>query len=121
MFSKEVLSLDYERELAGTKDFIQEQVFVHFKRKGAVVGLSGGIDSAVIAELCVRALGKDKVLGVILPEKESNPISAQYGMKQADKMGIRTITVEITAYLEALGVYKKRNDVIKTIFPQSFC
>ena len=117
-FSKSVLTINPSDEIEHISGFIREITFKQFKRKGAVVGLSGGIDSAVIAELCVRALGKEKVLGLILPEKESNPISAQYGMKQADKMGIKTITVEITPYLEGLGVYKTRNKVIKTIFPQ---
>jgi len=92
--------------------------FRNFKRKGAVIGLSGGIDSAVVAELCVRALGKDKVLGLLLPEKESNPISLEYGRKQAEKLGIETVFVEITKQLESLNLYDRRNAVIKRIFPE---
>lgn len=117
-FSKSVLDINPSLEISRISDFIREMTFKNFKRKGAVIGLSGGIDSAVVAELCVSALGKEKVLGVILPEKESNPISSEYGQKQADKMGIKTITVDITENLKSLGVYQNRNDVIKRIFPE---
>ena len=117
-FSKSVLDINPSLEISRISDFIREMTFKNFKRKGAVIGLSGGIDSAVVAELCVRALGKDKVLGLILPEKESNPISSEYGQKQADKMGIETITVDITEKLNSLGVYENRNAVIKSIFQE---
>jgi NAD+ synthase len=92
--------------------------FKEFKRKGAVVGLSGGIDSAVVAELCVRALGNERVLGLLLPEVESNPVSAEYGQMQAKKMDIKTITIDITENLQSLSVYDERNTVIQRIFPE---
>ncbi len=118
VFSKKVLDINPSLEISRISDFIQEMTFKNLKRKGAVVGLSGGIDSAVVAELCVRALGKDKVLGLLLPEKESNPISLEYGQKQAEKMGIKTIKVDITEYLESLKIYETRNTVIKRTFPE---
>jgi NAD+ synthase len=90
----------------------------NFKCKGAVIGLSGGIDSAVVGELCVRALGKDRVLGLFLPERESNPVSLQFAQRQAEKMGIEAIEVDITECLEALQVYEARDAVIKSIFPE---
>ena len=118
MFSKSVLNIDAAAEAVRISDFIRDTVLKRFKRKGAVIGLSGGIDSAVVAELCVRALGKGRVLGLFLPEKESNPISLQYAEKHAAKMGIEAIKVEITEYLEALKVYERRNGVIKSMFPE---
>lgn len=117
-FSKEVLEIDASRETGRIGEFIREMTFKNFKRKGAVIGLSGGIDSAVIAELSGLALGRERVLGLLLPEKESDPLSLSYGLKQAAKMGIDLIKVEITENLEALGVYEKRNAVIKNIFPE---
>jgi len=90
----------------------------NFKRKGVVIGLSGGIDSALISELCVKALGKEKVVGLLLPEKESNPVSLQYGLKQAEKMGIQTINEDITDHLISLKVYERRDNVIKQLFPE---
>jgi len=117
-FSKTVLDLDPSFEISRISDFIRLMTFKNFKRKGAVIGLSGGIDSALVAELCVQALGKDKVLGMLLPEKESNPISLEYGQKQAENLGIQTVTVEITKQLESLNLYERRNAVIKRIFPE---
>jgi len=117
-FSKTVLDTNPPFEISQISDFIREMIFKNFKRKGAVIGLSGGIDSALVAELCVQALGRDKVIGLLLPEKESNPISLEYGKRQADKMGIKTITIDITKNLESLKVYQRRNDVIKKVFPE---
>jgi NAD+ synthase len=117
-FSKSILDLDPSSEISRVSDFIREMTLKQFKRRGAVVGLSGGIDSAVVSELCVRALGKEKVLGLFLPEKESNPISLEYGRKQAEKIGIETIKADITEYLESLKVYERRNAVIKNLFPE---
>ena len=118
MFSKSVLSIDPSKEIARISDFIRDMTSKKFKRKGAVIGLSGGIDSAVVAELCIRALGKERVLGLILPERESNPISAEYALKHAHKMGIRASTVDISPYLESLEMYGRRNAVIKKTFPE---
>ncbi|MBM4332167.1 MAG: NAD(+) synthase [Deltaproteobacteria bacterium] len=117
-FSTTVLNIDPAREIFRITEFIHRMTHGSFKRRGAVVGLSGGIDSAVTAALCVRALGKDRVLGVLLPEKESNPISLEYGRKEAERLGIRTIKEDITAYLGSFGIYERRNAVIKEIFPE---
>ena len=117
-FNKDILKINPETETEKICQFIREMVFKNFKRKGVVIGLSGGIDSAVVAELCVKALGKENVLGLFLPEIESNPISLEYGRKQAVKLGIKTVKIDITEYLEAFRVYQTRNVIIKRIFPQ---
>jgi NAD+ synthase len=117
-FSKTVLNMDPSLEIPKISGFIQEMCLKKFKRKGAVIGLSGGIDSAVVAELCVHALGKDRVIGLLLPEKESNPVSLEYGRRHAAKMGIETITVDITENLESFQAYHRRNHVIRKVFPE---
>jgi len=117
-FSQKVLQIDPEIESDRICTFIQDQVISGFKRQGAVIGLSGGIDSAVIAELLVRALGPERVLGLILPEKESNQISELYARKQAGKLGISVEKVDITDQLKTFGVYEKRNAIIRSIFPE---
>jgi NAD+ synthase len=116
-FHKNILRIDYETEADRICAFIRQQVNAQ-KREGAVVGISGGIDSALAATLCVRALGKDKVLCLILPEKESNPVSAKFASKLAKKLNVNTITVDITSTLRGFGTYTKRDDVIRGIFPE---
>jgi len=116
-FHKDILRLDCGSEVDRICAFIVQQVR-EVKRNGIVVGLSGGIDSALCAALCVRALGKDKVFGLILPEQESNPISAEYATKHAKELGIETETVDITPTLEAFGTYQKRDEVIRGVFPE---
>ena len=111
------LDLDPEAEAEFICDFIRTQVFSAYKRKGVVVGLSGGVDSALVACLCVRSLGSDKVLGLVLPEKESSPVSAPYALEQAESLGIVAEQVEITPLLTAFGVYERRNSVISSVCP----
>ncbi|MHC4356392.1 MAG: NAD(+) synthase, partial [Planctomycetota bacterium] len=116
-FHKDILKLDAEHEVDRICSFIVQQVR-EVKRDGIIVGLSGGIDSALCAALCVRALGADKVFGLILPEKESNSVSAEYATRHAKELGIRTETVDITPTLEAFGTYQKRDDMIREVFPE---
>jgi len=116
-FHKDILKLDSKSEVERICEFIRQELR-DMKRDGIIVGLSGGIDSALCAALCVKALGKDKVLGLILPEKESNSVSAEYATKHAQILDIETETVDITPTLEAFGTYRKRDDVIREVFPE---
>ncbi len=117
-FHKNILDINPDKECNRICEFIKEQVFSRFRREGGVVGISGGIDSALTAALSVRALGKDKVLGVLLPEKESNPVSLTYGELLIKRLGIRSEKVDITQALESLGSYSRRDEIIKKIFPE---
>lgn len=112
-FDRNVLKIDCEKETRRIEEFIKEQVHSKFNKKGAVVGLSGGVDSSVTAALCVRSLGHDKVLGIILPEKESNPISEECAKVLANKLRIKTIKRDITSILEAFGVYSVREKIVE--------
>jgi NAD+ synthase len=116
-FHRDILRIDAPQEIARISDFIKQQTLA-MRREGAVVGISGGIDSALSSELCVRALGREKVLGLILPEREANPVSRQFGVRQAEKLGIRTEVLDISATLEAIGTYKRRDELVKKIFPE---
>ncbi len=116
-FHKDILKIDCKIEVERICSFIQQQM-IAMKREGIVIGLSGGVDSAVSAALCMRAIGKDRVFGLILPERDSSPISAVYADKQAKVLGIRTETIDITPILESFGTYEKRDKIIREIFPE---
>jgi len=115
--NREVLRIDPEVEAERICEFIRSQVFSKYKRKGVVIGLSGGVDSALLACLCVRALGSEKVYGVLLPEKESSPESAAFATEQAETLGIDAETVDVTPMITAFGVYENRDRVIRRLCP----
>lgn len=84
-FNPDVLKIDAEAEAGRIAEFIVDETRKVYRRTGIVVGLSGGIDSTVMASLAVHALGKERVVGLILPERESNPVSAELGTAQDRK------------------------------------
>src|SRR4030042_5818206 len=96
--------------------FIHTTVRDQFKKDGIIIGVSGGIDSAVIAALAVDALGPDRVFGLILPEKESSPSSRELGIDLCRVLNIRYEEVPITPMVEAFGVYTKKESLIREVF-----
>ena len=89
-----------------------------FRRKGAVVGISGGIDSSVVAALAARAFGPDNVLGVLMPEADSSEDTLRLSRLAASSCGIRTELENITPILEGAGAYRRRDEAIRRVIPQ---
>ncbi|MGA2531550.1 MAG: NAD(+) synthase [Candidatus Aminicenantales bacterium] len=116
-FTKDVLKIDCESEADRICAFIKDQL-LSMHREGLVIGLSGGVDSALCAALSARAIGKEKVLGLLLPDKESSPQSAEFASLYGKRLGIKTILFDITPVLEAFGTYEKRDAVAKSVFPE---
>jgi NAD+ synthase len=116
-FTKNVLAIDAEAVSARLVEFIRDRVKNYFHRKGIVIGLSGGVDSAVAAALSVRAVGRERVHSLLLPERDSNPVSREYGALCAKTLGITCDEVPITPMVEAFGVYSKRDAIVKKYFP----
>ena len=116
-FSRDVLRLDPEAEATRIAQFIKEQVFQHYKRKGVVIGISGGVDSALLTALCIRAVGVERIFGLLLPEKESNPVSEPYARELAETFGVKYERVDLTPILTHLGVYERKNEVIRKLCP----
>ena len=85
-------------------------------RGGAVVAVSGGVDSGVVAGVCVRALGPKNVLCLRLPERDGASESTDIGLELANALGARTVEEPITEALEALGCYRQRDAAIRKVF-----
>lgn len=118
-FSKEILIIDnIGAEVDRITEKLRDDLNNILKRKGAVIGISGGIDSSVSLALAVKAFGADKVLGIMLPEKDSNTDSKKLAMELASKFGIQTLEEDITGALEGFACYKRRDEAVNAVFPE---
>jgi NAD+ synthase len=117
-FSLDILKIDPEEELIKLSQFIVDHVKTIFRRKGVIVGLSGGIDSACMAAIAVHAVGKENVVGLILPEKESNPISSRYAEKHAQALGIEHREIDVSPTVDSVVRYDWRDTYIKNLVPE---
>jgi len=109
--------LDARVEVDRITEALRQQVFGTLRRRGVVVGLSGGIDSSVVAALCVHAFGKNKVLGLFMPESHSSGDSLRLGRVVASQLGIDSILEDITPALEGVGAYSRQIEAIRTAVP----
>jgi len=117
-FSSEVLRLDYEQASDAIVAAIRAQVTRRLRKRGVVLGLSGGIDSSVTAALCVRALGPKRVFAVFMPEKDSESESLTLGRMVADHLGIESVVEDIGPALDAAGCYRRRDEFIRRVVPE---
>jgi NAD+ synthase len=118
-FSKEIILLDNpESVIREITEKLRSDVTGVFRRNGAVVGISGGIDSSVCLALAVKAFGSDKVLGIMMPEKDSDPESESLATELARKFGVRTLTENITGALSGFRCYERRDEAVKRVFPE---
>lgn len=111
------LNRDADKLAENLKIFIRDQVTA-FKKKGVVLGVSGGIDSAVALTLCVQEFGKENVYGLLLPENESAPSSRTLGAEICESLGVSYEEVPISPILEALNIYEKKEQVLKRACPE---
>jgi len=107
---------DVGRTISSIEKFVKEEILNEFQRKGAVIGISGGVDSAVMASICTRSINPNQVLGLIMPEKESDPSSEIFAKKIANQLNIETKVIDITSILESFGVYENKENIIKEKF-----
>ncbi len=114
----EWLKLDAAKETDRIVSWIREKITDEFRRKGAVIGLSGGVDSTVAAYLCVRALGARSVHGLLMPEVESSSDSLVLGRLVAKELGIEATVEDVSAMLLACGCYRRRDDAVRTLIPE---
>lgn len=118
-FSEDVLKIENIESLTNKiAQQLKSDIVVKLRKNGGVIGISGGIDSSVTLALATRALGSDKVLGLILPEKDSSDDSKRLALELAEKFSIRTIEENITGALDGFNCYKRRDEAVARVFPE---
>jgi NAD+ synthase len=117
-FSRDLLKLDCAQEVERICALIRDEVLINFHKKGVVVGLSGGIDSSTVAALAARALGPERVLVLLMPEKDSSHETTELGRLMAEHLGVKAILEDISPILEASGCYCRRDEAIRLLIPE---
>ncbi len=117
-FTASVLEMDNDQVIDRTCARLREILAKDVGKRGFVVAMSGGIDSSVSSALCVKAVGKDKVYGIMLPERDSSGFSTARGRQLAEHLGIRYEVFDIAPALEGIGCYRQRDEAIRRVFPE---
>jgi NAD+ synthase len=112
------LRIEAASEIETILKVIHHQVRTVLRKKGAIIAVSGGIDSSVCAALCTQALGNDHVLALSLPERDSSSDSMRLGHQLADALGIKLIKEDITPILNGAKCYELQLEAIRQIFPE---
>lgn len=112
-----VLDLDCEAEAHRIAEWMKAVVVGELRRRGVVVAVSGGVDSAVCLGLAVRAFGAARVHALLLPERDSASESTIRGRAVCERFGVAAQQVDIAPILEALGCYRDRDAAIRALVP----
>ena len=116
-FTQQALALDVAVETERIVAWLRQSVLQNLRRQGATIAISGGIDSSVVLALCIKAFGPERVLGVLLPEKESSAEIAELALQLAAHFGAQSLTEDITEALEGVGCYRRRDEAMRRVFP----
>ena len=116
-FTRDSILIDPEKTVVSIAEKIKRVVMHTFKRKGGVIGISGGIDSAVVLAISARALGANNITGVMMPEKDSDESSLRLAGMVARQFGISYEIENITPVLEGYRCYERRDEAVRRIFP----
>lgn len=117
-FTKDSININPAEELARISSKLKEDVIKKLKKRGAVIGISGGIDSSVVLALCAKTFGAERVLGVMMPENDSNPDSLELAKKLSEKFNTQYVVENMTEALAGFGCYRRRDEAIKKVFPE---
>ena len=116
-FNSDLLRLDCEKAANRIGAAMRETVMRGFRKKGVVVAMSGGIDSSVVAGLSVRVLGKERVFGLLMPERDSSGDTLALSRSLAEHLGIQYAHEDISSILEASGCYRRRDEAVRRVVP----
>ena len=112
------LALDPAAEVDRITRWMRERLRTDLRKRGLVLGLSGGIDSSLCAALAVKALGARNVFALFMPENDSDPESLRLGRAVAETFGIESIVEDIGPSLAAMGCYERRDAFIREAVPE---
>jgi NAD+ synthase len=118
MLSRDALVIDPARTAAAIEATIRLQVTRTLRKRGVVLGLSGGVDSSVVCMLCARALGQERILGLFMPERASASDSLELGRMIAEAAGVHTELAPIASILEAAGCYRYQVEAVRRAIPE---
>ena len=104
-WTRSALLIDPQQTINEIGSFIQDR-FTKLNRKVAIVGLSGGLDSSLMASLAVRCLGKNQVKLYYLPERDSKPLHRRHATQLSQQLSAKLKVIKITPALRALRVYR---------------
>ncbi|MHA6688303.1 NAD(+) synthase [Mesorhizobium sp. A556] len=114
-FCASTLDIDVEAEAARIEAALRAQLRGVVRKRGLVLGLSGGIDSSVCAALAARAIGPQNVFCLYMPENDSDPESLRLGKSVASALGLQGEVENIGPTLEAMGCYTRRDSFIREV------
>lgn len=117
-FSKDVLYIDPEKEVDRICQKLRDLLANHLMRRGIVVAISGGIDSSVTASIGVKALGPERVFGLMMPERHSSEDTLDLSNLVTEHLGIEKIHEDITGILESVGFYQRYDDAVRLVIPE---
>ena len=118
MLTRDVLAIEGAAITQRIEPWIRDLVLGNLRRRGAVVGMSGGIDSSVVATLCARALGPERVVGLLMPERDSSVDALRLGRLLAEHLGIRHVVEDVAPALAGLGCYARQLEAIRMAVPE---
>jgi NAD+ synthase len=117
-FSKDILLIDAEKEVEKISRRLRELLAKTLKRRGVVIGLSGGIDSSVTTGLAVKALGPERVLVLLMPEPHSADETLVLSNLVIDHFGVTKIEEDISHILAAVDFYERYDDAVRSVIPE---
>ena len=115
-FSKDILHIENIESVCNSIiEKLRNDVAYKLQRRGAVIGISGGIDSSVCMALSAKAFGPEKVTAIMLPEQDSSDDSKNLALKLANKFNVGTLEENITKALDGFGCYERRDEAIARV------
>jgi NAD+ synthase len=117
-FSKDVLKIDPVSETERISQWMRQVLGRLLRKRGVVVAVSGGIGSSVTLGLVAKALGSERVMALLMPERHSAEDTLSLSELAADHFGCEKATEDITTILEAVGYYRRYDEAVRQVIPE---